>query len=60
MNYGEFEIRALPEGRFTVGVDKVFVPYADGDPPRPGTLFVSVSPFLVQTPSEVLLLDTGL
>lgn len=36
------------------------MPYAEGDPPRPGTLFISVTPFLVQTPSETVLLDTGL
>ena len=60
MTYGDLEIHALPEGRFTVGLDKRFVPHADGDPARPGTLFISVMPFLVRTPSETLLLDTGL
>ena len=60
MTYGDFEIHSLPEGRFTVGLDKVFVPYADGDPMRKGALFVSVCPFLVETPREVLLLDCGL
>ena len=60
MTYGDLEIHALPEGRFTVGTDKRFVPYADGDAPRPGTLFISVTPFLVRTPDETLLLDTGL
>ena len=60
MQYGDLEIHALPEGRFTVGRDKRFVPYAEGDPPRPGTLFISVTPFLVRTPDETLLLDTGL
>ncbi|MDT7856435.1 MBL fold metallo-hydrolase [Rubrivirga sp. S365] len=60
MTYGDLEIDALPEGRFTVGLDKRFVPYAEGDPPRPGTLFVSVTPFLVRAPDETLLVDTGL
>jgi glyoxylase-like metal-dependent hydrolase (beta-lactamase superfamily II) len=60
MRYGDFDIHSLPEGRFTVGLDKVFVPHADGDPMRKGTLFVSVCPFLVETPSDVLLLDCGL
>ena len=60
MRYGEFDIHALPEGRFTVGADKAFVPYADGDPPRPGTLFIAVCPFLVVTPADVLMLDCGL
>ncbi|MEM1056935.1 MAG: MBL fold metallo-hydrolase [Bacteroidota bacterium] len=60
MQFGALEIYALPEGRFTVGLDKRFVPHAEGDPLPPGTLFVSVCPFLVRTPSETLLLDTGL
>lgn len=60
MTYGDLQIHALPEGRFTVGLDKRFVPHAEGDPPRPGTLFISVTPFLVRTPSETLLVDTGL
>ena len=60
MQFGSIEILALPEGRFTVGIDKRFVPHNDGDPHPKGTLFVSVCPFLVKTPSEVLLLDAGL
>lgn len=60
MIYGDLTIHALPEGRFTVGLDKLFVPHAEGDPPRPGTLFISVTPFLVRTPAETLLIDTGL
>lgn len=60
MRYGDFEIHALPEGRFTVGVDKRFVPHVEGAPLPKGTLFISVTPFLVKTPREVILLDTGL
>lgn len=60
MTYGDLEIRALPEGRFTVGTDKRFVPHAEGDPARKGTLFISVTPFLVRTPEATLLIDTGL
>ncbi|MDX1530579.1 MAG: MBL fold metallo-hydrolase [Rhodothermales bacterium] len=60
IQYGEFEIIPLPEGRFTVGADKRFVPHAEGDPMRKGTLFISVTPFLIKTPQDVLLLDTGL
>ncbi|HEX8384936.1 MAG TPA: hypothetical protein VF576_02075, partial [Rubricoccaceae bacterium] len=60
MTYGDLQIDALPEGRFTVGLDKRFVPHAEGGPARPGTLFISVVPFLVRTPSETVLLDTGL
>jgi glyoxylase-like metal-dependent hydrolase (beta-lactamase superfamily II) len=58
--YGDLRIHPLPEGRFTVGTDKRFVPHTDDDAPRRGTLFISVTPFLVATPKEVLLLDTGL
>lgn len=60
IEYGDLRIHPLPEGRFTVGADKRFVPHADGDPFPKGTLFISVTPFLVETPSELLLLDTGL
>lgn len=60
MQYGDFTIHALHEGRFTVGSDKDFVPYVEGTPFPKGTLFISVCPFLVITPSDVLLLDTGL
>ena len=60
MTYGDLDILALPEGRFTVGTDKRFVPHAEGDPARPGTLFISVTPFLVQTPESTMLIDTGL
>ena len=60
MTYGDLDIHALPEGRFTVGLDKRFVPHAEGDPARPGTLFISVTPFLVRTPEATLLIDTGL
>jgi glyoxylase-like metal-dependent hydrolase (beta-lactamase superfamily II) len=58
--HGDLEIHALPEGRFTVGADKVFLPHSEGDPPRPGTLFVSVTPFAVRAPAGVWLLDAGL
>lgn len=60
MQYGDLALHALPEGRFTVGLDKRFVPHTEGAPLPAGALFVSVTPFLVQAPSGVLLLDTGL
>ena len=60
IEYGDFRIHPLPEGRFTVGADKRFVPHTEGDPFPKGTLFISVTPFLVETPNDVLLLDTGL
>lgn len=60
MRYGELDIHPLFEGRFTVGLDKRFVPYAEGDQKPKGALFIAVCPFLVRTQREVLLLDTGL
>jgi glyoxylase-like metal-dependent hydrolase (beta-lactamase superfamily II) len=60
IQYGDLRIHPLPEGRFTVGQDKRFVPHHEGDAFPKGTLFISVTPFLVETPAEVLLLDTGL
>jgi len=60
VHYGDFQIHALPEGRFTVGSDKDFVPHVEGEPFPKGTLFISVRPFLVITQADVILLDTGL
>ena len=60
LTYGDLDVSALPEGRFTVGLDKRFVPHGEGDPARPGTLFISVTPFLVRTPEATMLIDTGL
>lgn len=57
-------IHPLSEGIFTIGFDKVFVPF---DPEldvlehRPsGSLLVEIQPFLVLVDKEVILLDTGL
>lgn len=57
-------IYPLSEGIFTVGRDKLFVPFDTGkeiltDRPT-GSLLVEVQPFLVVTEKDVLLLDTGL
>ena len=60
MQYGDLEIHALPEGRFTVGTDKRFVPAVEGEPKPKGTLFISVTPFLVRSPESTFLIDTGL
>lgn len=60
MTYGDLRIWPLPEGRFTVGADKRFVPHVEGAPLPKGTLFISVTPFLVETPSDLLMIDAGL
>jgi len=57
-------IYPLSEGSFTIGRDKIFVPFdteRDQLTDRPtGSLLVEVQPFLVQLNGELLLFDTGL
>jgi len=54
----------LSEGVFTIGHDKVFLPFdADSDELNDrarGSLLVEVQPFLVATEKDLILLDTGL
>lgn len=57
-------IYPLSEGSFTIGHDKVFVPFDPGrdkltDRPT-GSLLVEVQPFLVKLGEQLLLFDTGL
>jgi len=58
------QIIPLSEGVFTIGHDKLFVPFDPGQDvltERPtGSLLVEVQPFLVVTERDVLILDTGL
>lgn len=57
------KITALHEGSYSVAADKKFIPFdpAIHNPKdRPGSIFVHITPFLVETPTELLLLDTGL
>jgi glyoxylase-like metal-dependent hydrolase (beta-lactamase superfamily II) len=54
---------ALPEGGYTIGMDKIFIPFnpeTDSMKDRPASLMVEIQPFLVTTPHDVLLCDTGL
>jgi glyoxylase-like metal-dependent hydrolase (beta-lactamase superfamily II) len=57
-------IYRLSEGEFTIGHDKIFVPFNPGEDElsdRPtGSLLVEVQPFLVVKDAEVIVLDTGL
>jgi glyoxylase-like metal-dependent hydrolase (beta-lactamase superfamily II) len=57
-------IYPLSEGEFTIGRDKVFVPFnseADELNDRPtGSLLVEVQPFLIVTDNDLVVLDTGL
>lgn len=58
-------MKAFPlyEGSYSVDSSKKFIPF---DPEkhdrkdRPASLFIYVQPFLVQTPNDLILLDTGL
>lgn len=56
------QIIPLSEGTFTIGADKVFVPYnlQDTSPKAKGSLLVEVQPFCVVTDRDVILLDAGL
>lgn len=58
------KIIPLSEGSFTIDKTKLFVPFnktEDDLQERPtGSLLVEVQPFVVITPDDVLLLDTGL
>jgi glyoxylase-like metal-dependent hydrolase (beta-lactamase superfamily II) len=57
-------IHPLIEGTFTIGRDKIFVPFIEGKDvleERPtGSLLVEVQPFLVITPNDKIIIDTGL
>lgn len=53
----------LIEGSFSVDSGKRFIPFSPGtdDPKsRPGSLFIHVQPFLVETKHDLILLDAGL
>lgn len=57
-------IYPLSEGTFTIGHDKVFVPFDQDEhilEQRPiGSLLVEIQPFLVDTGKDLIVLDTGL
>lgn len=57
-------IYPLSEGEFTIGHDKIFVPFDEAEHElndRPiGSLLVEVQPFLVATSKDLILFDTGL
>lgn len=53
----------LYEGSFSVDSTKKFVPFREGvdDPKtRPGSIFIHVQPFLVETSHDLILLDSGI
>ena len=57
------KIFALGEGSYSVDATKKFIPFnpeTDNFKDRPASLFIHVNPFLVQTDTDLILLDTGL
>ena len=64
IQYIKMKVIPLSEGSFTIDATKVFVPFDTSKDSlqerNRGSLLVEVQPFLVITPSEILLLDTGL
>jgi len=57
------KIFALNEGSYSVDATKKFIPFnpeTDNFKDRPASLFIHVNPFLVQTDTDLILLDTGL
>ena len=54
---------SLFEGSYSVDVSKEFIPFdpeKDDPKDRPGSLFIHVHPFLIETSSELIVVDTGL
>ena len=58
------QIFPLPEGEFTVGHDKIMIPFdplkQDLNARSIGSLHIEVQPFLVVTDNDLIVLDTGL
>ncbi len=57
------KIFPLNEGSYSVDATKKFIPFnpeTDNFKDRPASLFIHVNPFLVQTGTDLILLDTGL
>src|ERR1700761_4707002 len=57
------KIFALEEGSYSVDATKKFIPFnpqTDNFRDRPASIFIHVNPFLVETDTDLILLDTGL
>jgi glyoxylase-like metal-dependent hydrolase (beta-lactamase superfamily II) len=59
-NLSEIKIIALPEGLFTVSRNKMFIPLNEQEPRATNRIYVGVTPFLIRTEHDNVLLDTGL
>jgi Zn-dependent hydrolases, including glyoxylases len=57
------QAHSLFEGSFSVDSSKKFIPFdasKDSKKDRPGSLFIHIHPFLIESASGLLLLDTGI
>ncbi len=57
------KIFTLGEGSYSVDATKKFIPFnpeTDNFRERPASLFIHVNPFLIQTDTDLIVLDTGL
>lgn len=57
------KLHTLNEGSYSVDSSKKFIPFnpeVDKPSDRPGSLFIHVNPFLIETEKDLLVLDTGL
>jgi glyoxylase-like metal-dependent hydrolase (beta-lactamase superfamily II) len=57
------KIFALGEGSYSVDATKKFIPFnpeTDNYRERPASLFIHVTPFLIKTDTDLIVLDTGL
>lgn len=59
MSADSIYIAALYEGTYSVGLDKKFVRIDRNDPPKKGTLKLSLCPFLIKNGDQNVLIDTG-
>jgi glyoxylase-like metal-dependent hydrolase (beta-lactamase superfamily II) len=53
-------VDALYEGTFSVGLDKKFIRINKDDPPKKGSLKLSINPFLIRCRDKNILFDAGL
>ncbi|MEX0905598.1 MAG: MBL fold metallo-hydrolase [Balneolaceae bacterium] len=56
----KISVSPLYEGTFSVGLDKKFIRIEKDDPPKKGSLKLSINPFLIQEDNRNILFDVGL
>ena len=63
LKFTRMQVYSLNEGSYSVGVDKVFIPFdpeTDDRKDRKGSLFIHVQPFLIKHGTNLIVIDTGL